>query len=235
MKVKILDEKVSIRLTMDASSPIVEELKRDSEIELGQMKVLGNDRWVEVMDGKFIKGYIAGQTRVYAIKKMIVDQDEAIVYDMPAPAAVEKSRYIKGTIFYKIDEKTEAEQGWIGVRDENGNTGWIKKETQIKEGDGMPAPAPAAVPNVVTTSTIPPGYPLPQAPIPPEVRAKNRRSEALRNMGIGAAMFFGGLIITLVSCNSAMDSGGYYFLCWGPVIYGAGLFIQGLSNLGKHD
>ncbi len=233
MKVKILDEKATVRLTMDENSPVVQELKRDSEIELGQMQVVGSQCWVEVMDGKFIKGYLAGQTSVLPIKKLIVDQDDAILYDLPAPTAVEKSRYIKGTIFYKTDEKTVNEQVWLGVRDENGNTGWIKKETLMKDGDAapQPAPAPVATPTVLTT---PAGIPLPGTPVSPEFLRKRAHDEALRNIGIGALMFFGGLIITIVSCNSAMESGGFYWICWGPVIYGAGLFIQGLSNLGKH-
>jgi hypothetical protein len=230
MKVRLLEDKVAVHLTMDGRSPVVQELKRDAEIELGQMQVVGSERWVEVMDGKFIKGYIAGQTKVFAIKKMTVDQDEAIVYDLPAPTAVEISRYIKGSIFYKIDEKTVNEQGWIGVRDENGNTGWIKKETQVRDSDL--APAPIVTPNVVTIPA-PGGMPFPQMPpMDPEVLRKRARDDALRNMAIGALLFFGGLIVTIVSCSSA-GSGDYYWICWGPVIYGAFLFIQGASNLSK--
>jgi hypothetical protein len=228
MKARILDNSVVVHLSTDETSPEVQRLALGAEVELGRVLTYNAVQWVEVLDGTFVKGFIRGDTKVYFIKKMIVDQDEMIVYDMAAPTALEKARYIKGTILYTLDETKVAEQDWIQVRDENGNVGFIHKDTVLKDAE------PAAVP-----PPPPPGAPYPGAPFPqtPEMREAIRIAErkAGRNqMLLGALMFVAGCAVTALTYSSASTGGGYYWLCFGPIIFGPVYFFQGLAKYNRN-
>lgn len=78
-----------------------------------------------------------------------------------------------------------------------------------------------------------------------QIAAENqqRREQAARqaviaaNMGEqrmkwGAILFFGGLIVTIVTymMASSSSSGGTYLVCWGPVIFGLIMMIQGYTQ-----
>jgi len=219
-----------VHLSTDETSPEVQRLDLGAEVELGRVLTNNFVQWVEVLEGTFVKGFIRGDTKVYFIKKMIVDQDEVIVYDMAAPTALEKARYIKGTILYKLDETKVAEQDWIQVKDENGNVGFIHKDTVLKDAEPVVVPPPP-----------PSGGPIPGVPFTPtpEMREALRISErkAGRNqMLIGALMFVAGCAITAISYSAATSSssGGYYWLCFGPVIFGPVYFFQGLAKYNRN-
>lgn len=243
MKARILENNVVIHLSTDENSPVVQQVPLGTELDLGRVLTNNGVQWVEVMDGAFVKGFIHGGTKVYFVKKMLVNQDEVIMYDMAAPTALERARYIKGTVLYTLDETKAAEQDWIQVRDENGNVGFIHKETALKD------TAPVAAPPIATAPY--PGAPIPAGPIPgapfpgapfmptPEQREAIRIQE--RNSGrnmmlIGALMFVGGIIVTVLSYSMAASSssGGYYWLCFGPVIFGPIYFFQGLAKFNRN-
>lgn len=233
MKARILENNVIVHLSTDEASPEVQRFALGAEVELGRVLVNNGVQWVEVMEGTFVKGFIKGATKVYFVKKMIVDQENVVVYDMAAPTAVEKARYIKGTILYKLDETKVAEQDWIQVRDENGNVGYIHKETVLKDTEPVVAPPPLQQPQ--------PGAPYPGAPFTqtPEMREAVRLQE--RNSGrnmmiVGALMFIAGCVVTALSYSAATSGsgGGYYWLCFGPIIFGPIYFFQGLAKYNRN-
>ena len=63
-----------------------------------------------------------------------------------------------------------------------------------------------------------------------ELRAKATRATGERNMLIGALLFLGGIIVTVVTFAAAVGSGGRYVVAWGAIIFGAGLFVRGLQQ-----
>jgi len=162
---------------------------------------------------------------------MIVNQDEVIVYDMAAPTAIEKARYIKGTVLYKLNELTVNDQGWFEVRDENGNSGFIHKETLLKDAE-PPAPAASPPPQYSTGAPGATFRPTPEM----QVDIRRKEKEAGRNQMIwGGLMAVAGCIVTAVTFSAATSgSSSYYLLCWGPVIFGIISFFQGLAKYNKN-
>lgn len=57
------------------------------------------------------------------------------------------------------------------------------------------------------------------------------KKAALTSIIIGILLLVGGILITVFTYNRASESGGYYFITWGPVIAGALGIIRGLIDL----
>jgi len=58
-------------------------------------------------------------------------------------------------------------------------------------------------------------------------RLKTPREAAVRNMVLGGVWCGVGLTVTFVTLSAAMDSGGYYLVFWGPVVYGGIRIVRG--------
>lgn len=66
----------------------------------------------------------------------------------------------------------------------------------------------------------------------PEIpqRKKNRQA-GVNNMIIGALLVVAGIFFSVLSYDSVSESGGRYFVLYGPVIAGIWLFFKGVSQL----
>lgn len=236
MKARILDSEAIIRLSMEDTAPQVQRVAQGEELDLGRVLTNQGMQWVEVMDGNYRRGFIRGDTKVFFIKQMKVDAEEVIVYDLPAPTALEKSRYIKGTVFTQTDEKDVEGTTWIEIKDDNGNTGYIKDKAALVS---LTAPAtPPATPPALTGTVLPAGVGAPPvwtAPtMAPEQIREAERKAGKNQMIWGAVIFVVGCAITALTFSAAMDSGGYYWICYGPVIYGPISFFQGLAKYNRN-
>ena len=63
------------------------------------------------------------------------------------------------------------------------------------------------------------------------VKSSALRSAGLRNMGIGALFCIGGIVVTVVTYAIASESGGMYFIAYGPAIFGGIQFFRGLFQV----
>ncbi len=220
MKVKLLENNVKVHLSMDETSPSVGMLNSGTVVELGKVATVNNQPWVEIVDGTYVKGYIKGGTKVFGFHKYSLDQEEVVAFDLPATTGLEKARFKRGAILEKIDEIADANKKWYKVRDETGIEGFIDATTVLKDLDGSPTGGPP---------------PLPAAGVPLKPPL-SRKEQAKRDMLTGGGLFVVGLVVTIASFSAATSgSGGYYFLCWGPVIFGAIQFFKGLANYAKKD
>jgi hypothetical protein len=52
-------------------------------------------------------------------------------------------------------------------------------------------------------------------------------------MLVGGLSFIIGTFVTLVTYTSVMETGGYYYVAWGAIVFGAIRFFSGLSEKGK--
>ncbi len=220
MKVRLLENNVKVHLSMDETSPSVGMLNSGTVVELGKVATVNNQPWVEIVDGTYVKGYIKGGTKVFGLHKYTLDQDEVVAFDLPAATGLEKARYKRGAVLEKVDELSDANKKWFKVKDEAGVEGYIDATTVLKELGVNPVGAPPPLPAV-------------GAPLKPPL---SRKEQAKKDMLSGAGIFILGLFVTIASFSMASSgSGGYYFLCWGPVIFGAIQFFKGLANYAKKD
>lgn len=220
MKARLLENNVKVHLSMDETSPSVGMLNIGTVVELGKVATVNNQPWVEIVDGTYVKGYIKGGTKVFGFRKYSLGQDEVVAFDLPAATGLEKARYKRGAVLEKIDEIADANKKWYKVKDETGVDVFIDATTVLKELEGSQTGAPPPLPAVIG----PPKPPL------------SRKEQAKKDMLSGAGIFVLGLIVTIASFATASSgSGGYYLLCWGPVIFGAIQFFKGLANYAKKD
>jgi hypothetical protein len=64
-------------------------------------------------------------------------------------------------------------------------------------------------------------------------RARIRQAAAKRNMAIGAAWCFGGVVVSVLTFQAAANAGGgTYLIAWGAILFGGFQFIRGLMLLG---
>ena len=63
-------------------------------------------------------------------------------------------------------------------------------------------------------------------------RLEQKKSRAKKNIGLGAAWFFGGALITAAT-YSAATGGGTYVVTWGAIVIGAVQMLAGLVQLGR--
>jgi hypothetical protein len=89
------------------------------------------------------------------------------------------------------------------VRDSAGNEGFIEIGTAIQKG----------------------------VPGPPMDKPKTESEAALRTVGFGAIWLIVGVAVSAGTYSAASDSGGTYFVMWGPMAYGAWRILKGLVQL----
>ena len=90
----------------------------------------------------------------------------------------------------------------------------------------------ATTPTPVVASRAPQTQVMNYAQPRPAVRQQSYasagdRSRHVTQMLVGGGLLAIGLVITVVSFSAASNTGGTYFLCWGPILFGAIRLITG--------
>lgn len=79
---------------------------------------------------------------------------------------------------------------------------------------------------------VAPGYGTPNQMGPGSLAAVVRK-RGMKQVGIGAAIFLVGLIITVATYSNASSGGGTYIVAWGPMILGIVWVVRGLMAVSK--
>ena len=66
-------------------------------------------------------------------------------------------------------------------------------------------------------------------------RAQTKKKKAASNVTWGALLCVGGLVVTIGTLSAASSGGGTYVVWWGAILWGAVLFLSGLSQRGQAD
>jgi hypothetical protein len=207
-KARIIEQAATLYGGPGVTDPVA-ELPVGSEIELGAVTKSGGLAWVatSVSDGRH--GYLQGNAKVFTIRTATVVQDEVALQASPSAGSGVVMRHQKNTRLELIDQ-VKGEGGiWVRVRDSTGNEGFIDGKTRIQSDEaGAGAQKDVALAN---------------------------KAAARRAMGWGALWCVGGTIVTAVTYSSASESGGTYFVMWGPMLFGGYRFLRGLFLYLKSD
>lgn len=113
---------------------------------------------------------------------------------------------------------------------------WGAYPTQAPPQAAAASSYPAQVPPQAGAAWSHPGFGAPAAPFQ-QAAAEQRavwRRRAYRTMGIGAALFVVGLLITSLTYSyAASNGGGTYIVSWGPMIAGVYRVFVGVRQLIK--
>ena len=74
--------------------------------------------------------------------------------------------------------------------------------------------------------------PVPPPPIPVDAARAHKRSQGTTQMLVGGGLVILGIVITSVTHDAAVSSGGgTYVVAYGPIVFGVIRFFQGLFNV----
>ncbi|MBA3457129.1 MAG: hypothetical protein H0T42_28860 [Deltaproteobacteria bacterium] len=65
-----------------------------------------------------------------------------------------------------------------------------------------------------------------------QLQRDEKRSKAKADLVMGSLLLAGGLLISMLTHDSASQSGGTYIVAWGPMLYGVIRLIRGLMGIG---
>jgi hypothetical protein len=179
----------------------VAEVPVGGEVQLGAAEKAGGKAWVAVALPDGRKGFLPGDAKVFRAKMATLLQSSAVVYKAPSLDSGAVIQLQKNARFELIDQVKGDGGLWVKLRDSAGNEGYIEGNTRVQKDEPVAPAAPVA------------------------------KESATANMAIGALLCIAGIVITASTYSSASQSGGSYYIMYGPIIFGGWRFLKGLVQL----
>jgi uncharacterized protein YgiM (DUF1202 family) len=133
MKAILIDDEIHVYATTEEDSISVAVLKKGAEVELGKVTQRKKKTWVEISLPGDQKGYIAGDTKIFAIRKTTVATPSVDIKKAPSEEAETIKTLVKGSSLtvYGV-EGTEETGKWFKVRDEDNIEGYVPTPTKLR-------------------------------------------------------------------------------------------------------
>lgn len=149
MKAILIDEDVHVYSSTDDQSISIATLRKGEEMELGKVSQKNRKTWVEISLPGDQKGYIAGDTKIFAIRKTTVAVAAVDLKKTPNEDAETIKTLLKGTSLtvFGVDGTDESGK-WFRVRDEANVEGFIPTPTKLRVQPEVSSSS--AVRNIVT-------------------------------------------------------------------------------------
>jgi len=132
MRAVLTDKTAPIYATLQDQSVSIATLHRDEEFELGEVKRNKRKIWVTVTLDSGVKGFISGESHIYALKKVQLLDPTAKLRSAPSKESALVKTLQKGDIFTTLKVEKTDEGGWVMVRDESNSEGYIFGKTKIR-------------------------------------------------------------------------------------------------------
>ena len=132
MKGILVDESVKVYAEPNDQTISVTSMRKGDEFELGKVSRKKRQVWVEVTLASGQTGYIAGETKIFTIKKVQLLNDQVALSDAPNSEGQTIKTFPKNTLVTAIGVEDDQEKGWVKVVDNEGVTGFIKGDARIK-------------------------------------------------------------------------------------------------------
>lgn len=132
MKARILDSQVKVYGSMDDKEPSIASLSKGMEIEFGGAIKRAGRVWVPVTLTGGQKGYITGETRIFAIREGALMQNLVDIHEQASAESPVKQQLKRNDRIIIEEVIKESDERWVRVRDMNGNEGFIHGDTRIR-------------------------------------------------------------------------------------------------------
>ncbi len=133
MKVRIVDESVPVYPEMDPDGISVYSLHAGDHVEIMKITRRKGKSWVHIQRPDGQMGFVMGNTRVFAIRKVQLDQKQAVFYSEPSVEADQLGTLARGARLVVQDvKKVEGSDGWVKVVTPEGQEGWISGKARIR-------------------------------------------------------------------------------------------------------
>lgn len=130
MKVTILDDLVPVHADMDSASPMMGQLLKGEEVELGNVADRNGVQWVAVTLLSGTRGFILGTTKISQAAQFLLLEDVNL-YQAPDAKAHVHTRLAKNTKISLGEVVHQNGEAWVKVSDQIGNEGFIAGTTRI--------------------------------------------------------------------------------------------------------
>jgi hypothetical protein len=125
MKAILTDEEVKVYASMEDTTLSIATFHKGDEVDLGKVTRKKNETWVEVALPNDQKGYIAGETKIFTIKRAQLTSKSVDLHEAPDETSPELKTYVKGDIMtVKGVEALEA-GNWFKIVEEPDLVGYI--------------------------------------------------------------------------------------------------------------
>jgi hypothetical protein len=132
MKAILIDESVKVFNEISEQQLSLATLQKGEEFELGKVLKKKKEVWVEVILPSGQTGYISGNTKIFAIRKVQLLNNSVDMVDAPADDAKIVKSYAKNAIFTAIGVEKDDKKNWVRVKDDAGDIGFIRGDAKIK-------------------------------------------------------------------------------------------------------
>jgi hypothetical protein len=133
MRAVITDEETLVYGSMEDQTISIATLHKGDALELGKVIKKGKVVWVEATLPGDVKGYISGETKIFAIKKGQVSNKSLDLLDTPSKSATVMKTFVKGTILEFNGVEKNEEGTWFSVTDDSGVKGYVTADAKLRQ------------------------------------------------------------------------------------------------------
>jgi hypothetical protein len=148
MKAILMDEDALVYANTEENSISITTLHKGVEMELGKVTQKKKKTWVEITLPGDQKGYIAGDTKIFSVRKASVAENSVDMLKTPEKGGALLETLVKGTTITVFGVETSGEDKWFMVRDENNKEGFIPSTAKLRV--VQEATRPSATRNIIT-------------------------------------------------------------------------------------
>ena len=133
MRAILIDDEIHVYASAEDDSISVAVLHKGDEMDLGKVTQRKKKTWVEISLPGEQKGFIAGDTKIFAIRKTTVATPSVDIKKAPSEEAETIKTLVKGSSLtvYGV-EGTEETGKWFKVRDEENVEGFVPTPTKLR-------------------------------------------------------------------------------------------------------
>lgn len=132
MKAILIDDEVHVYGSMEDDSISIATLRKGEMMELGKVSQRKRKTWVEITLSGEQKGYIAGDTKIFAVRRASVASASADMKDAPGPDAKLLKTLVKGSILTVSGVEKNDDGTWYKVTDDAGVEGFIPSSSKLR-------------------------------------------------------------------------------------------------------
>jgi hypothetical protein len=132
MKAILIDEQAPVYASTDDDSISIATIHQGTEMELGKVTQKKKKTWVEITLTGDQKGYISGDTKIFAIRKASVSSASIEMVDAPSPTANLIKTLVKGSVITVFGVEKVEDGNWFKMRDEANVEGFVPTSSKLK-------------------------------------------------------------------------------------------------------
>lgn len=132
MKAILTDEQALVYNSFEDQTISIATIHKGEVMDLGKVIRKKKKVWVEIALPGEQKGHIAGDTKIFAVRKAQLTSNTANLVDTPSKLAANVKTFTRGTILTISGVEKNDEGSWFKATDEAGVSGYVISDAKMK-------------------------------------------------------------------------------------------------------